>query len=114
MIVLAILNNRNRSNNKDANIIKITNFLIKNGIKIDNIKSDGFGKAKVTFLEVAQANKCLAINKGKEEPFVRFVIPNRVRKCRGIISDWDSDMPLSELVQSITQKIYIYKYIYYS
>lgn len=61
--------------------------MIKNGIKIKSIKGDGFGKAEVTFLEVAQANKCLDISKGKEDPFIKFVIPNRVRKIKGIIAD---------------------------
>lgn len=101
-VVAAILNNRFRSNIKEANVNKIMNFLAKKDIKIESIRGEGFGKAEVTFFDVVQANKWLDVNKGQEDPMVKFIIPSRVKRVKGIITDWDSDMPLlDELVTAI-------------
>lgn len=86
-MVIAVLNPRNRinnirTNNKDTNPIKITNFIVKTNIRIERIKGSRFGKAVVIFINVIQTNKCLDLNKGSEDPFVKFYIPNRVKKER--------------------------------
>lgn len=100
IVTVAILNSRHRSNST-SNIIKITNYLKKHNIKIDSIKSCGFGKAEITFLDVVNANRSLDLNKVSEDPLVKFFIPSRVKICRGIIKDWDLDLPLSDLVSAI-------------
>lgn len=81
--------------------MKITNFIVKKGIKVDSVKGCGFGKAEVTFRDIVQANRCLELDKNSENPLVKFVILNRIRKCKGIIKDWDNDMPLDELASAI-------------
>lgn len=101
IIVIASLNSRNRTMDKDRNVMKITNYLMKNGIKLDSVRSGGFGKAEITFIDIVQANRCLDLNKKEGELLVKFVIPNRIKKCKGIIKDWDSDMPLDELISAI-------------
>lgn len=101
IIVIVSLNSRNRTIDKDRNVMKITNYLMKNGIKLDSIKSSGFGKAEITFIDIVHANRCLDLNNKEGELLVKFVIPNRIKKCKGIIKDWDSDMPLDELVSAI-------------
>lgn len=87
LIVVAVLNARYRSYNKESNVNKIMNYLVKKGIKVESIKGEGFGKAEIVFFDVVQANKCLDLDKGQEDPFIKFVIPNRVRKVKGIIAD---------------------------
>lgn len=32
---------------------------------------------------------------------MKFYILNRVKRCKGIISDWDRDMPIYELAEAI-------------
>lgn len=63
IMVIAVLNPRNRTNNKDVNLIKITNFIVKTGTRIESIKGSSFGKAEVTFIHVIQANKCSDLRK---------------------------------------------------
>lgn len=80
---------------------KIIQYLRKIGCNFEKIKNNGFGKAKITFFDTKNANKCLEISRKEINKTIDFYIPNRVKRCRGIISDWDRDIPLHELAEAI-------------
>lgn len=101
LIVEAMLDPKVRSNNRDTNTVKIIQYLRRIGCNFDRIKNSGYGKAEVKFFDIKNANKCLDINKHESDKTIDFYIPNRVKRCRGIISDWDRDMTLQELAEAI-------------
>jgi len=101
IVVVASLNSKFCSKNKVQNSLKIANNLHKFGVKVSKIRSIGFNKVDVYFNNVVEANKCLELKKSKEEKKVIYSIPNRIKRCKGVISDWDLDMPLHELVEAM-------------
>lgn len=101
IVVVASLNSKFCSKNKVQNSLKIANNLHKFGVKVSKIRSIDFNKVDVYFNNVVEANKCLELEEGKEEKKVIYSIPNRIKRCKGVISDWDLDMPLHELVEAM-------------
>lgn len=85
LITEAVLDPKVRSNNKDMNTVKIIQYLRKIGCNFEKIKNNG--KAEVTFFDIKNANKCLDVSRKEINKIVNFYIPNRVKRCRGIISD---------------------------
>lgn len=100
-ILEVVLNPRLRSSDKDTNTVKIIQHIKKLGCNVERIKNCGFGKAEVAFIDVKNANKCIEKCSKDIKRDVQAYIPNRAQRCRGIIKDWDLDMPLHELVEAM-------------
>lgn len=101
-ILEAVFDPRVRTSNKNANTVKIIQYIKKLGCNIERIKNSGFGKAEVTFIDVKNANKCIEKSQKDVKGCVKVYIPNRVKRySRGIIKDWDIDMPIHELIEEI-------------
>lgn len=76
-----------KANKKEGNRVKIASLINKIGIKVKEIKNRGFGRAKVYYNDILQANRL--IQEGEKCEKANFYIPRKVKKIKGIISDWD-------------------------
>lgn len=86
----------------EANKAKILRYAHGKGYKISEVKDRGFAKVDLIFDNYIEANRCLDdktdVNGGKE---VMFEIPSRAKICRGVITGWDLQAPLDELIDSM-------------
>lgn len=76
-------------------------YIERTGCKIEKIKSCGFAKAEITFLDIKNTNECLDLNRKDTENTVKCYIPNRVKRCRGVLKDWDIEFPIHKLAEAI-------------
>ncbi|XP_036138910.1 E3 ubiquitin-protein ligase BRE1A-like [Monomorium pharaonis] len=102
----AVIQQKGRTNNKAHNVTRIAMYMVKKGYKVQDIVSIGHNKAMVYFRNIEEANRCLEQEeKGKrEDKMVSFSIPNRSKRCKGVISDWDNEMSLRDLYEAIEDK----------
>lgn len=70
------------------------------GYKVVEVKESGFGKILLIFDSYQEANRCLKDKGvgGGIGRYINFVIPDRSKKCRGVIAGWDKKSTLDELV----------------
>lgn len=93
------------SKNRVNNMLKIAREMAKERIIVKGIKQCGLSVAELNFANIIEANKCLKIGrKGKEERQIIYSIPGRLKRIKGVISDWDRGVPLHELVEAMDNK----------
>lgn len=68
------------------------------------IKSCGLAIADVRFGNIIDANKCLNLEKNREDGQVEYSIPRRITRIKGVISEWDKKVPLHKLAEAIDNK----------
>ncbi|KMQ84205.1 nucleic-acid-binding protein from mobile element jockey [Lasius niger] len=83
------------------NAIKIASLIYRIGIKIEKIRNIGFSRSIIYCKNIVEANRCLDLGKGTEEQQIHFSIPNRVKRCKGVITEWELEMPLHELIEAM-------------
>lgn len=101
-IVEASLIPSHKVSNNEANKARILRHIHGQGHKIASVKNSGDGRLDLFFNGYQEANKCLK-DKGMEggEVFITFTILDRSTRCKGIITGWDMQTTLDELVESM-------------
>lgn len=91
-------------------MLKIAREIDKEGIKVKELKQCGVSMAELKFRNIIEANDCLKIGRDSmEDRQIRYSVPGRVQRVRGVISDWESDVPLHELYQALDEKARVIK-----
>lgn len=91
--------------NKTSNMLKVAREIAREGIKLKELRHCGLSVAELKFCNIIEANNCLNIGRGnKEDRQIRYSIPGRMQRIKGVISDWDSDVPLHELFEALDEK----------
>lgn len=87
------------------NMIRIAREVNREGIKMRGIKRCGLATAELRFGNIIEINKCLNLGRrNKEENQVRYDIPGRMLRVKGVISDWDYSVPIHELAEAMDDK----------
>lgn len=90
------------SKNKMNNMVKIAREMVREGIKVKEMKQCGLSVAELKFTNIVEANNCMNIGRrDKEEGQIRYSIPGRMQRIKGFISDWDSGVSLHELIEAM-------------
>lgn len=103
LILEAVLNPNLRTGDKNVNMVKITQHIKRLECSIEKVKSSGFKRAEITFIDGKNANKCIErCNKDMKQSAQVYIL-TRAQRIKGIIKDWDLDMPLHELAEAIEE-----------
>lgn len=76
-----------RAGNTEADKAKILRYAYGKGHRIAEIKDRGFAKVELGFENFQEANRCLEDKweQGREREIL-FELPDRAKKCKGIIT----------------------------
>lgn len=102
-VVEASLISSAREGNNESNKTVILRYVYKQGYRVSEVKTSGFGRVDLVFDSIHEANRCLN-DKGEgggDGKYINFSIPSRSRKCKGIITGWDKKATLDELVSAM-------------
>lgn len=89
---------------KETNKVKMLNYVYEKGYKVIEINNSRFGRLDLFFDNFQEANRCLLDKKsGRLEKTVEFIIPNRIKRCKGVITDWGLEASLHDLVDSMVE-----------
>lgn len=68
-----------------------------------DVKESGFGRVDLQFDDYQEANRCLRDKGagGGVGKYINFIILNRSKRCKEIISGWDKRATLDELVSAM-------------
>lgn len=110
IVVQASVADKYKGNNRMANMLKIAREIAKEGIKIKELKQSGLATAEIKFHNIIEANDCLKIGKDStEDRQIKYMIPGRMQRIKGVISDWDRDIPIHELYEALDDKSRVIK-----
>ncbi|CAL1681333.1 unnamed protein product [Lasius platythorax] len=101
IIVEARVSPQYRAKIRAHNAIKISSDIFNKKLKVDKIRNIGFNRSEIYFKSIIDANKCLGMDRNNTDKRIIYSIPSRVKRRKGVISDWDIDMPLHELVEAM-------------
>lgn len=106
IIVSARLMEKYCTRNKEANILKIVAQIHKDKFNVIKTFPIGFNVVDMEFENIYEANRCLdryaVMNEEDKRIEVRII--ERNMKSKGVIKDWELDMPLGDLVKAIDDK----------
>lgn len=91
-----------RSDNNEANRLRILKYVYDKRYKAVKISERGFARVELTFENFLDANSCLTDKMGRAPKIVNFEIPERSKTCKGVVYGWDAVAPLDELVDSMS------------
>lgn len=64
-----------------------------------------FNHSRADFESIIEANKCLNLGRrSDEERQIKYNIPGRMLRIKGVISDWNCSLSLHELVEAMDDK----------
>lgn len=90
------------SGNNETNKLKIIKYIHEKGYKVDSVKIRGFGRVELNFNDYRDANKCLSDRQtGGHEKIIEFFILKGAKTCKRVVSGWDLNATLDELVESM-------------
>lgn len=103
ILLSAKLKEKSCTKNKRTNLLKIMSIIRKEKINIEKMFPKGFDSADIQFNNVYEANKCLDRYDllKEDEKRIDIKVTNKNTRIKGVISDWDRDMPLEELTEAI-------------
>lgn len=95
-----------RAGNAEADKAKILRYAFGKGYRTAEIKDRGFAKVELGFENFQEANRCLEDKweQGREREIL-FELPDRAKKCKGIITGWDLNATLDELVSAMVSSV---------
>lgn len=67
--------------------------------KINKIKHIGYNRSEIYIKDAVTANRLLDLKDSKE-----YYVPVRAKRIKGVLIDWDSELPLHELYEAMTEK----------
>lgn len=92
---------RYKLKNKLLNNLKIASFIHKEKIRAENMKAIGFNKTEVKFRNIIEANRCLDVVNKQQDKKIEARIPGRMSRRKGVITEWEHEMPLHELAEAL-------------
>lgn len=96
-IVSARLKDELCSKNKGANLMRIMAIIYKERFAVEKIEAKGFNTADIRFVNAREANRCLDRYEvmREEDKKIHVKIMEKNVRAKGVIRDWDNDMPLN-------------------
>lgn len=105
IIIEANVSSNYRSKNRACNEIKVASKINNTGIRVEKIKNIGYNRTEIKLKNIRDANKLLDLGKqGEDNAQIKFNIPKRIARRKGVIIDWDKDMSIMDLVEAIPDK----------
>lgn len=106
IIIYANLKEKHCTKNRKTNAIKILAQVKKEKWRVIRGEKRGFNSVDLVFDSTYEANKCLDRYEIMEESMKRIDVKifERNLRTRGIVKNWDIEMPLSELLEAIDDK----------
>lgn len=95
------LSSKYKLKSKIQNNLKIAAFIHSKGIKVKSMKVMGFNKTEIKFRNFIEANRCLDTVKKQPERKIEARIPRKITRRKGIITNWDKELPLHELAEAL-------------
>lgn len=89
-----------RESNNETNKTKMLRYVNGQVYRIVEARESGFGRIDLHFDGYQEANRCFRDKRegGGDGKVINFTIPNRSKRCKGVISGWGKKAILDELV----------------
>lgn len=89
-----------RESNNETNKTKMLRYVNGQVYRIVEARESGFGRIDLHFDGYQEANRCFRDKRkgGGDGKVINFTIPNRSKRCKGVISGWGKKATLDELV----------------
>lgn len=89
-----------RESNNETNETKMLRYVNGQVYRIVEARESGFGRIDLHFDGYQEANRCFGDKRegGGDGKIINFTIPNRSKRCKGVISGWGKKATLDELV----------------
>lgn len=84
---------------KIGNAVRIATKTMAISNKIIKIKHLGYNRSEIHIKDVVTANKILDL----KESDIEYYVPGRAKRIKGVLIDWDSELPLHELYEAMTE-----------
>lgn len=104
IIVQARIKEKYKAKSRTNNMIKLAREVSRAGLRMRGIKNCEIALADIRFENIIDANKCLNLGEDREDSQVKYSIPNRIMRIKGVISDWDCSVPIYELAEAMDNK----------
>lgn len=87
--------------NNVSNMLKIIKYINQKGYKVVETKDNGFGRIELIFENMIEANRCLDDKEERDKKIVDFNIPRNNVSCKGVVTGWDTQVPLEDFVEAL-------------
>lgn len=103
-IIKMNLTNESKLKSRILNNMKIASFLHSKNLQVECMKITGFNKTEVKFRNRIEANRCIDLVTKQDKKIIEARIPSRVTRRKGVIMNWDQELELKILAETLVNE----------